>query len=309
MRTTLLNEAQEKIASNRVREGMEDLFTGLGDLRHSLDKKNWLSWVKSKALPHPLRAQIHSDPFTYRSFSKPRGYAGDGVLIDMVYKHDCVDLNAVTRVGKEIYEFTSNAPAAKAVRNRREYIAGLIDSVAEENDEASVLAIACGHLRECELSDAVQRRALGRYVAVDQDAKNLEVIQREYADLHITTRLATLRDVVNGSFNGAKFDLIYTAGLYDYLPNVVAKKLTLVLFGMLSPGGTLFVANFLPEIGDAGFMESYMAWNLIYRSDDEMMDFIVDVAQDQIEYVNIITEDEGNIAFMTVGRRGVDIAW
>jgi extracellular factor (EF) 3-hydroxypalmitic acid methyl ester biosynthesis protein len=309
MNTILLNEAYENIASNRVLEGMEGLFNGLRDLRHSLDNTDWMSWVQTDALRHPLRRQIHSDPFTNRSFSKPRGYSGDGVLIDMVYRHKCVDMKAVTHVGREIYEFTSNVPAAKAVRNRREHIASLIDKVAEEKDEAAVMAIACGHLRECELSSTVRQRRLGRYVAIDQDPKNLAVIHRDYSAWGITGRESSLRDIVAGNFNGEKFDLIYTAGLYDYLPNPIAKKLTSILFGMLSPGGTLFVANFLPDIRDAGYMECYMAWTLIYRSQDEMLDLIGEVARDQIDYLDVVTEEEENIAFMTVGRREQDIPW
>jgi extracellular factor (EF) 3-hydroxypalmitic acid methyl ester biosynthesis protein len=269
--TILLNESLEQIASNRVHEGMQHLFDGLTELRHKLDNGEWMSWVRTVALSHPLSRQIHSDPFTYRCFSKPRGYSGDGVIMDMVYKHSCVDLHAATPVGKAIYEFTSNVPAAKAVRNRREYIAILIDKIAEEKHEAAVMAVACGHLRECELSSAVRQRELRRYVAVDQDPKNLEVIHRDYSDWGITGRESSLRDIVNGNLNGEKFDLIYTAGLYDYLPNPVARKLTSILFGMLSPGGTLFVANFLPDIRDAGYMECYMAWTLIYTNSRSLM--------------------------------------
>jgi len=309
MSAALLNETYEKIAANQVHEGMEDLFNGLRDRRLSLEKEDWLDWVRTEALSHPLCSQIHSDPFTHRSFSKPRGYSGDGVLIDMVYKHNCPEMDAVTGVGKEIYEVTSNAPAAEAVRNRREYIAGLIDNVAEENDQANVLAIACGHLRECELSHAVQQGALGRYIALDQDPKNLAVVQKDYADNHITTRQASLRDLFNGGFNGERFDLIYTAGMYDYLPNTIAKRLTAVLFSKLTHGGTLFFANFLPDIRDAGYMESYMAWSLLYRTENEMIELIADIAQDEIEHVDVIAEDEENIAFMTVRRRGLDIAW
>ena len=44
-------------------------------------------------LRHPLRALLHQDPFTYRAFSKPRGYSGDAVLLDLVQQveaaHHC----------------------------------------------------------------------------------------------------------------------------------------------------------------------------------------------------------------------------
>jgi hypothetical protein len=36
---------------------------------------------------------------------------------------------------------------------------------------------------------------------------------------------------------------------------------------MLKPGGRLLVANFLHDLPNVGYMESFMGWPLIYRSD------------------------------------------
>lgn len=38
-----------------------------------------------RCLSHFLRGLLHQDPFTYRAFSKPRGYAGDAVMTDYIY--------------------------------------------------------------------------------------------------------------------------------------------------------------------------------------------------------------------------------
>ena len=41
--------------------------------------------VGRQILTHPLGELLHRDPFTRRGFDKPRGYAGDAVLIDYLY--------------------------------------------------------------------------------------------------------------------------------------------------------------------------------------------------------------------------------
>jgi hypothetical protein len=66
-------------------------------------------------------------------------------------------------------------PSAKAVRYRRRLLAGLIDRVAKRGGP-SVLAIAAGHLREVELSCAVQSGSLKEFVAFDQDEASLAVV-------------------------------------------------------------------------------------------------------------------------------------
>ena len=71
-------------------------------------------------------------------------------------------------------------PSAKAVRYRRRLLAGLIDRVAKRGS-AGVLAIAAGHLREVELSSAVQSGALREFVALDQDENSLALVDRDYA--------------------------------------------------------------------------------------------------------------------------------
>jgi hypothetical protein len=38
----------------------------------------------------------------------------------------------------------------------------------------------------------------------------------------------------------------------------------------VKPGGQLLLANFLPDVPDVAYMETFMGWPLIYRSDEEM---------------------------------------
>jgi extracellular factor (EF) 3-hydroxypalmitic acid methyl ester biosynthesis protein len=54
-------------------------------------------------------------------------------------------------------------------------------------------------------------------------------------------------------------------GLYDYLPDGVAERLTEFLYSILEPGGRLLIANYTPEMELTAFIEMFMQWDLIYR--------------------------------------------
>jgi hypothetical protein len=96
------------------------------------------------------------------------------------------------------------------------------------------------------------------------------------------------------------FDLVYSTGLYDYVPATTGRRLTWALFEMLRPRGRLVLANFLPGIPDLGYMESYMAWNLIYRTRLEMLDLTMDIPQAAIRDVRLFAEENQNILFLEV---------
>jgi hypothetical protein len=97
------------------------------------------------------------------------------------------------------------------------------------------------------------------------------------------------------------FDFIYAAGLYDYLPDRIAGRLTEMLFRRLRPNGKLWIANFLPDIADAGYMEAFMDWWLIYRSEEQMLSLCQGLRSDP-QQLRSFTEPENNIHFVEVIR-------
>ena len=99
------------------------------------------------------------------------------------------------------------------------------------------------------------------------------------------------------------FDLIYAAGLYDYLSDKVAARLTEKLFSLLSPKGVLMVANVLPDICDAGFMEAFMDWFLIYRDYDALQAIPARLDHEQLTS-RIYQEPNGVFAFLEIRRCG-----
>lgn len=226
---------------------------------------------------HPLSAHLLQDPFTSWSHRKPRGYSGDAGLLDFVYGHPSTfaEVAATTDAGRAIYETTRNAPSCAAVRERLQILARYVDAVADAVDGAEVLAVAAGHLRESSLSAAAAKGLLKRWVALDQDPESIAEIASSGIGC-IEPTPGSVRDVIARPQRYGSFDLVYSAGLYDYLDHKVAVKMTRKCLQMLKPGGAYLFANFADDMPDDGYMETFMRWELILRSREDMQRVIDD---------------------------------
>jgi SAM-dependent methyltransferase len=298
----LLDTAYETIHGSKIEEGLDHLVLGLRELWTRAVSSVWKALARA-CLAHPLCEILHQDPFTWRAFSKPRGYAGDAELLDYIYGVDegWAAPAGTSAVGQRIFaHHTAHGPSPKAVRVRRRVLARLVDETSAAVSRPRILSVAAGHLREAGLSAAIRQGRTGEYVALDQDGKSLETVERLYGRFGVVTVAAGIRRLLMGRLALGRFDLIYSAGLYDYLPQTTARHLTRVLFDMLRPGGRLLVANFLPGIRDVGYMESFMDWHLVYRTTQELRDLAKPIDASQAGATDIWTEENDNVAFLLV---------
>jgi extracellular factor (EF) 3-hydroxypalmitic acid methyl ester biosynthesis protein len=77
-----------------------------------------------------------------------------------------------------------------------------------------------------------------------------------------------LKDMVRaeGISKGSKFDFIYCAGLFDYLPDRTCKGLMTLFYQSLAPGGLVLATNVAPLSPNRGSLELILDWHLIYRN-------------------------------------------
>jgi hypothetical protein len=276
---TLLDRAMEAIDGRaQIAEGVTALMEGLGALRRKTAHERWIDFCREECAQHPLRQILHQDPLTERAYTKPRGIPGDAVVIDLFIRGGMAPayVERATRVGQKIYDRTSDGAAARALRRRREILATMIDRVGERTLQAHVLNLGCSHLREAELSRSLASGSLGRFVAVDEDARTLEVVEKCYGGL-VDTIACTVNPLIDASASIGQFDLIYAADPYDGLNRWTATRLTQVLFGITKPGGLLLVTNFLQGSPDAGYMEAFMDWHMTHRSPTDMFALTADL--------------------------------
>ncbi len=297
---TFLDEVHGLFSAGQIDEGMGVLLPALQARRLALNDSAWGAFARL-CLDHPLCRLLHQDPFTYRAFSKPRGYAGDAPLLDFIYGvEEGWPAPPASEMGRKIFASTISSSACEAVRARRAFIADLVDRIAEEVRYPHLLSIAAGHLREAELCAAVKRRKIGRYVALDGDRESLAQVQHSYGQHGVEPVAASVRQLLTQRVDLGRFDFVYATGLFDYLPLAAAQRLTGAMFQMLRPRGRLLIANFLPGILDVGYMESFMDWKLIYRDRGAMIQLADDIPQEQIREIRIVAEENQNIIFLLV---------
>jgi hypothetical protein len=132
---------------------------------------------------------------------------------------------------------------------------------------------------------------------------SLAFVERELGPLGVETINASVRDFLKRRVAVSGFDLIYVLGLHDYLSVPIAQRLSEVLFEMLNPGGQLVITNYLPNLVDSGYMEAFMDWWLIYRTQEQLVQLAETISQEHIEAIRFFSEENQVIAFLEVERK------
>ena len=299
--TPALDAIHEQLHAGRIAPALDELFDDLV-ARRVEESQDWPAFARA-CRNHPVCGLLHQDPFTYRAFSKPRGYAGDAVMMDYIYGLGEAEEAAreATPLGRAIFQYMDTRPSARGVRYRRQLIAELIDRVAVRGGRR-VLAIAAGHLREVELSAAVQTGKLGEFVAFDQDEASLAVVARDYGCLGIRAINGSVRQILSGKVSLPQYDFVYAAGLFDYLNGPVAAALTRRMFDMTCPGGLMLIPNFLTGVRDTGYMESFMDWHLIYRNEADMHALTAELPRNQVANSRVFSDTNEAITYLLVNK-------
>jgi extracellular factor (EF) 3-hydroxypalmitic acid methyl ester biosynthesis protein len=236
------------------------------------------------------KRQLHSlllcSPFLHRTYTKPLGYAGDYEMVNMI----CGDpFQGGSLFAKVInFWFLQQAPA-EAHRNRIQFLVDRIQEIAlnaaRTGRVAQVTSLGCGpaqevqqFIRENDLADRVHFRLVDF---------NLETVNYATGLLHALTqrhRRQTQIEVVRKSVHQilkeasrsntqseASFDLVYCAGLFDYLTDQTCRRLTNILFESVRPGG-MFISTNVDESNPRRLTMDYlMDWHLIYRNAQQLV--------------------------------------
>lgn len=284
----------------------EAAISALQVIREEAGEGGWKDVALDAVRAHSLANLLWSCPLTAHAYRRPRGYAGDAGLLDLIYRHPAAAeaVAASDEAGRAVYAVTQDSAPCRSVRERRKILARTIDRVAAERPGAEMLAVACGHLREAGVSTSLEEGRVARFLATDQDIESLAVVadQARIWAPAIACRQHSVRDFIAAREDLGRFDLVYAAGLYDYLDDRIAARLTRRLFALLKPGGRLVVANFLPGLHEQGYMEAFMDWWLIYRTEAAIRAFAGEISENDIRASHYFQDETACVGYLELER-------
>lgn len=214
-----------------------------------------------------------------RALEKPRGYPGDYLLLESIY--DNSSLSRGIGIASDRY-FLNNSYSA-AVRNRLVKVKGFLKEFianGRSGEPFRVLNIACGSVREIrELLDEggdFFGRTKVHITCFDHDKEALGYSEKKLDGGIRNLSLEFVHgDVLNflkeNSFP-AGYDLIYSVGLADYLPDRLLKRLLIAWAHLLKPGGRLLITHKDLERSKPLAPEWFCDWGFYARTEEEMVD-------------------------------------
>ncbi len=175
----------------------------------------------------------------------PQGYQGDYKILETLYKNMPVSEG----IGYYFDKYGLSLPLANAVRNRIMKLEEIVRREITGRNAASMLNIACGSCRELMgLAPAIADTST-QITCVDMDADALafamERLSHTEAAENITFRKYNAARMFDDELNMAAFgntDIIYSVGLFDYLPSEFLAKMLGALYRLLCRNGTLIAA-------------------------------------------------------------------
>lgn len=288
-----------------VFKGMDVLCNELFELKQSLSEQNW-KVLTQKVKTLPINKLLIEAPQIKHSQRWPRGYMGDAVMMDLIYNFGASGLKyaKASKLGRFISQHQKAWPTHEAARNRLIKIATVIDEVIASNPSSTILSIACGHLRESVFSHALKNQKVSKFIALDQDPLSTKVIEEAPELQSISVLNQSITTIIRKKIKG-QFDLIYAAGLYDYLNEQIGTKLIEAMFEMLNPGGRILIANFTKQTTEMGFLEAFMNWPLIYREMEDLWKLTLGLPQNKVS-INIhpdIYDTRNRLLYLDIVRK------
>lgn len=260
-------------AVEEIQDKFKELCRGLTELTRQTSNADVLVEVES-ALRRELTPYFHLTQVGRRALTKPRGYAGDFLTIDWMYRNEP---GGVAPLGPLLDNVFLEMPTVRAVRNRRGLLAEEIAFALDRGGgSARVTSLACGPAAELFDVFTANPEAKLQATLIDIDFQALAFVadRREAAGLTKRMRLehgnlvhlATGRSVINLEAQ----NLVYSIGLIDYFEDRFVIALLNWIDSCLLSGGKVILGNFHTRNPDRAFMDLVLDWKLIHRTEEDM---------------------------------------
>ena len=267
------------------------------------------SYIKRQL--HPL---VLCSPFIYRTYQKPLGYAGDYEMVSMMLRDPYEGSSMFAKVLNRL--FLDTAPVV-AHRNRIIYLKQRLheetERLAQQGKVARIFNLGCGPAQEIQnflIDDPLCDNA--DFLLLDFNDETITNTSRELEALRTRHRRRTgiklekrsVHQILKEStrtgagFEPASYDIVYCAGLFDYLSDRICRRLLEVFYDLVAPGGLLIATNVDSSNPSRNWMEYVLEWHLVYRDKEGFTKVAPDKAP--LDAINVKADETGVNIFLEV---------
>ena len=229
------------------------------------------------------------------AYNKPHGYAGDFEIIDRIYQKYISSQPHLTNW--DIY--WQKHSAANAVRNRMGHFSKVITEQLLEHSPSkklNILNVASGPGRDMLYFFENNPTANVHIDCVEQD-ENAISHATDVCHKHINKITFINKNAIR--FNtDKKYDLIWSAGLFDYFENKVFIYMLKRLNQLIHREGRIIVGNFSTNNPSKPFMEIF-EWHLFHRSPEQLKELAISAGIFE-EQISIDKEKSGVNLFLNI---------
>ncbi len=255
-------EAYIRELFNRNGPGPED-FEEVMDLIDQLHADDVETFRKA------MSGILHPGTIIGFSYTKPFGYNGDFFIIEKIYQQY---VNPDPRYRKWD-EFFHRLPAAVAVINRKKLAVGMLHKLNRKADgkPRHVLILGSGPVTEVfEYFQETENNYL-YFDLVDLDQRAIDYAKSKHkANLSYLTFYN--KNVIRHTPD-KKYDLLWSAGLFDYFKDKHFVFLLKRYYEFVARGGEMVIGNFNIDNPSRKIMEVLGDWFLYHRSAEELLGF------------------------------------
>lgn len=224
---------------------------------------------------HVLGPSLFRSEFFWRARFRPHGYAGDYVLIEKMYMLESWSPDPCVGAGVNLIDYLySTITGCACLWDRRARLARLLlDESQRAGRELRVLDVACGGARYLrDVLGATDGAIRLSVTFVDQDPsalKFLSVAMKSFSTVSTRFVCMPIRRLAADVLD-EEFDVVISAGLYDYLSPSEGAFLAHSLCRRVAAGGCIAVSNYHPEERSTNLRNVLSRWELILRDEYEL---------------------------------------
>ncbi|MFK7771894.1 MAG: class I SAM-dependent methyltransferase [Saprospiraceae bacterium] len=225
--------------------------------------------------------------------NQPHGYAGDFEIIEMVYVNQ-ISPNFLFQKWDSFYQ---GFAACHAVRNRKTYFKNLLKEKVKSGKPLQILNLASGPCR-----DLLEFFEENPSTFLQIDCIELDRNAIDYATQLLGESKDKVHFIEQNIFKfqtDKKYDLVWSAGLFDYFDHKVFTRLLTRFLSNVKKGGELVIGNFHPRNPTFEIME-FTNWHLHHRTETNLVNLANQAGITDYSKISIEMEPEGVNLFLRI---------